>query len=262
MPLKDEVIHILAEHWPIGTKRIFNVVIKRRQVSYQAVHQALKELVKDNIIIRDNNQYKLNVGWITDKKLFFEGLCKSYKINNVPNMTIAKIRMYKTPEEFYEHLIRMCKESKTLYLSSKTPALILTKEKNMSEIRKKYVKALKERFTKEGYETKYLFSTELTKKIIIEESDLEAVKNLKKLMKISKLKLRHAPVTSVLAQAIGKKEWLMGFASPAHTDMTGFIHFMSDDLSSIRQIYDSVFSNAFDVKKFVDDVEKELSGRK
>ncbi len=253
--LKENVILVLSRKWPLTAKRIYNEIKKETSVSYQAVHKALKELAGENIIKEQGRQYQLNEAWIEQKRTFFENLFKYYKVKDMSGIAVARITTYKTSDEFYKNLTRMCQEEKILYLSSKTPALILTSEETMTKLRKVYVKALKKRFSNSDFETKYLFSGELTRKMIIRQKDRQALEKIKKLSQVTRLKLRYAPLHSVIAQAIGEKEWLLGIASPAHTDFVGCIHFVFENTGEIRQIYDSVFANALQVEEFINEIE-------
>jgi hypothetical protein len=57
--------------------------------------------------------------------------------------------------------------------------------------------------------------------------------------------------------AIGAKEWMLGFASPAHTDLVGILH-MICDTGAISKIYDTIFANAIEPYDFINEVKNGL----
>ncbi len=78
--IKDLIVEILSIEWPLTLKKIHNILKKRYKtgVSYQAVHKVLQELVDKEILIKNNREYSLNIGWIKKLKGFSEKLEKSY----------------------------------------------------------------------------------------------------------------------------------------------------------------------------------------
>jgi hypothetical protein len=81
---KDLVISILASRWPLSIRKIYNIIRKKYNfsISYQAVHKAVNELIRDGIILRKGKEYQLKDGWIRELKEFISKLEKSYLENH------------------------------------------------------------------------------------------------------------------------------------------------------------------------------------
>jgi hypothetical protein len=64
---KDEIIGILTYNWPLSIRKIYFCLKKQGlKVGYQAVYKAVKEMLDEGILIRENDGYLLNMGWIKD----------------------------------------------------------------------------------------------------------------------------------------------------------------------------------------------------
>ncbi|MBI2530142.1 MAG: hypothetical protein HYW05_03285 [Candidatus Diapherotrites archaeon] len=63
---KDVIISILSQEWPLSAKKIYNKVIREHglNVSYQAVHKLLLQLLDDKVLEKQENEYSLNKDWI------------------------------------------------------------------------------------------------------------------------------------------------------------------------------------------------------
>ncbi len=62
--VKENIVHILSQQWPLTAKKLYNIIKKDRNISYQAVHKTLRELINENIIKEHNKQYQLSHEWI------------------------------------------------------------------------------------------------------------------------------------------------------------------------------------------------------
>jgi hypothetical protein len=75
---KSLVINILGRQFPLTLKQIFNEVKIDRNISYQAVHKAIKELVGEDIIEKIDKQYFLNKCWIEEQTNSFSDFYSNY----------------------------------------------------------------------------------------------------------------------------------------------------------------------------------------
>ncbi len=82
--VKDVIVSVLANEWPLTAKEIFNQLKSRfgLSVSYQAVHKSLNELEKIKIIKKNEKKYSLHSDWIKNVKFFAEDLSEKYYENN------------------------------------------------------------------------------------------------------------------------------------------------------------------------------------
>jgi hypothetical protein len=78
--VKDAIISILTKEWPLSARKIYNRVRNMcLDVSYQAVHKTINELLNNRIILRKDKEYALNKDWIDDVKNFAVNLSKVYE---------------------------------------------------------------------------------------------------------------------------------------------------------------------------------------
>ncbi|NUN11167.1 hypothetical protein HUU53_00800 [Candidatus Micrarchaeota archaeon] len=263
---KQLVVTVLSAEWPLSTKQVYNKIKNdlNYNISYQGVHKVVKQLVDLSIIsTTKNNKYELNLNWLKEIERFGRITKNAYsetkKGLTTRNTKTANIRIYTSPDDFYLILNQLVLKESTIRLASKTPAIILSKETELTPLRKTYVENLLKLTTKGVLKAKYLFSTDLTRKKILAEKDKKAINTLKKLSKITGLRLRHAPLHTVTTLVIGSKDCMIGFASPSHTDLVGILHMSSLDTKEISNIYDNIFVNANECKEFIDEIENELN---
>lgn len=81
--VKDTIVSILSNEWPLSAQKIFNGINKRynMNVSYQAVHKALKELTNSKIIMKEKRNYMLNINWLEQYCEFLERAKSNYFLN-------------------------------------------------------------------------------------------------------------------------------------------------------------------------------------
>src|SRR3989344_5021868 len=67
---KDFILAILSKEFPLTSKQIFNKVKleSKKQISYQAVHKVLQEMVLSGILSKENALYQINSNWINQMK--------------------------------------------------------------------------------------------------------------------------------------------------------------------------------------------------
>ncbi len=264
---RELIIEILAEQWPLTAKQIFLLVKKQfnKPITYQAVHKTIKELVSTSCLDRVNNHYSLNKKWIETSFGFFSLMREEYLgKNNVTGKKYSQCRIgvYNFPDAYYQLIVPLFKKEKILRLCSKTPALILSSEANLTFARKTYHNALVSAGKNGQPKIKYLISYNLTKKKILEEHDLDGLNRLKKYSKNPYIEIRCAPTKTIVSGAICKKDYFICLTSVAHTDSIGVIHIAGKDFSKISELYDNNFVNAFDVNDLIFDLEKNIESIK
>ena len=95
---KNQIIQILSNEYPLTAKKIYERLQKQYSstISYQGVHKTIKELEKNSIIERKNNDYLLNVEWLHQSKNSLEKIEKKYLKNNeikIPNEFSGSIQI-------------------------------------------------------------------------------------------------------------------------------------------------------------------------
>lgn len=78
--LKECIIAILSQKWPLSAKKLYYTVKRqyRLSVTYQAVYKAVKELSDSGVTLNQKKLYRLNPTWIKTNVDFFNSLEASY----------------------------------------------------------------------------------------------------------------------------------------------------------------------------------------
>ena len=63
---KDFVISVLSYDWPLTIKKLYNVIKKKYgyKATYQAVYKTVHELLKEEVLIKTDDGYHLNLNWL------------------------------------------------------------------------------------------------------------------------------------------------------------------------------------------------------
>lgn len=79
--VKDIIIEILSEEFPLTIKRIYNIVGRRyrKRVSYQAVYKAVHRLLDERVLSKRAKGYSLSNDYIERMKYFTDRLKVNYK---------------------------------------------------------------------------------------------------------------------------------------------------------------------------------------
>ncbi len=84
---KDQIVSILSQEFPLSAKQIFNYVSKNSgNVSYQAVHKALQELVSGCVVEKRGKEFLLSSRWIDYLNNYSNQL--GYRYNNNLSKTL------------------------------------------------------------------------------------------------------------------------------------------------------------------------------
>lgn len=93
---KSLIKEILGKDFPLTLKQIHNKIIKN--ISYQAVHKIIKELIRENIVEKIDKQYFLNKNWVKEQTDSFSKYYSNYfNISYNPNQLDdkSKIQMFR-----------------------------------------------------------------------------------------------------------------------------------------------------------------------
>jgi hypothetical protein len=65
---KDQIIEILSYYWPLTVKKIYYSLKKEysRSITYQAAYKAINQLIDNNVIIKKENGYQLDLKWVKE----------------------------------------------------------------------------------------------------------------------------------------------------------------------------------------------------
>ncbi|MBM3233910.1 hypothetical protein FJZ19_02325 [Candidatus Pacearchaeota archaeon] len=64
--VREAIISVLGRKFPLSIKKIFFEINKEYKlgVTYQAVFKLINEMLEENILVKSNREYKLNINWI------------------------------------------------------------------------------------------------------------------------------------------------------------------------------------------------------
>jgi predicted transcriptional regulator len=114
---KDLIIAILSENWPLTSKKIYNIVRNSYNinVTYQAVHKTIKQLLNQDVLEKHGRELKLNTEWIEQIREFAYNLENSYKNNNKQTTFFSNSEInnmvFKTFQELDRFLFKFIKNN-------------------------------------------------------------------------------------------------------------------------------------------------------
>ncbi|MBN1941476.1 MAG: hypothetical protein JW772_04820 [Candidatus Diapherotrites archaeon] len=83
---RDRIVSILTEYWPLTTKSIYAIITRQGQdITYQAVHKNIKQLLEQGIVVQHKRKYYLNAQWVEEIKKFVLGFEQNYANPNKEN---------------------------------------------------------------------------------------------------------------------------------------------------------------------------------
>jgi chromosome condensin MukBEF complex kleisin-like MukF subunit len=89
---KDKIIDLLSSEWPLSLKRIYGKLKKRYgiNISYQATHKAINELVEEKVLQKVKKEYKLNIEWVNNLERFSKKIKDIYlKKERIPYIEVG-----------------------------------------------------------------------------------------------------------------------------------------------------------------------------
>ncbi|MAG22292.1 MAG: hypothetical protein CL943_03240 [Candidatus Diapherotrites archaeon] len=90
---KDLIIRVLSESWPLSVKEIYVRISQHgKNISYQAVHKVLNELVEEKILSHSGKTFQLNSEWVRSSKSFFHNLEKKLSGKALEDLKYLKPR--------------------------------------------------------------------------------------------------------------------------------------------------------------------------
>ncbi len=104
---RDKIISILAMEPSQNTKKI-NAVLKKQyalNVTYQAIHKTLKQMVEQGVLEFDGKSYKINSKWVEELKMFVEKssnfTIKSSESRSQGEISVIEVNSLKEVDKFW-----------------------------------------------------------------------------------------------------------------------------------------------------------------
>lgn len=90
--LKDRIVSILSLHHPLTAKLLFNRLKNDFQISitYQGVHKALTEMVREGILLKDARTYEISTDWLNRLSDFRDKVVENYN-KDMDNFSKIKV---------------------------------------------------------------------------------------------------------------------------------------------------------------------------
>ncbi|VVB75921.1 Uncharacterised protein [uncultured archaeon] len=73
------ILSILSKNWPQRANQIYAHVKKHKQVTYQAVHKALEQMVEEKILTKKDGVYAIDLSYAIRSRKNWEAIEESYK---------------------------------------------------------------------------------------------------------------------------------------------------------------------------------------
>jgi len=264
--VKNAIIQILAEEWPLTVKEIFKRSKQDfgKDISYQAVHKTVQELVSKRLLVAKNKAYSINTFWLQEMETFANLTLDKYSEEEHPRVSkpksqLCKLRVYDSSDMFYELMVPLLRKEKEFRFSSKTPSLIISMEEKLTPARQKYVEELRKAIEERNTKVKYLISGDATKELVLKSKDRQSIEKLKKFSNIKNTKIKCAPIKAIMSYAVTKRDLFINPTSITHFAPVAVIHFKGGDMSMIQRVFDIIFAEADETKGLIEELEKELS---
>jgi len=268
LPLKNILIRLLAEEWPLTTKKLFKKARLEfgKGMSYQAVHKALQELVSLKVVACKCKEYSLEPFWLQEIEAFASLALEKYaekqpfKVSKAKSQ-LCRLRVYDNPDMFYKLMVPLLRKDNVFRFSSKSPSLIISSEENQTPARRQYVEELK-KAVERGAKIKYLISYDATKEAVIKSRDKAALEKLKIFSNLNNTKIKCAPTKAVLSYAVAKRDLFISPTSITHFAPVAVLHFRGMNFSAVQKAFDIIFAEADEAGDLIKEIEKAFSRKK
>lgn len=125
---KDGIIHTLSNKFPLTAKQLAHILQREQgmELTYQAVHKALQELEKENVLTKTKNNWQINSAWLDQQATFIRQTRQKYsgsknKYNIDPNYDGPQTFEFDNHTDFSVETARLvadkvlCKNKETAY---------------------------------------------------------------------------------------------------------------------------------------------------
>jgi len=108
--VREAIIMVLSKAWPLTARKIYNNIRKDGfSITYQAVHKVLKEMVGDEILLKEGTAYSIRPDWLENKKKYYDIIIDKISNDHKPsNEEVVNSELTKL--EFtclYEYYVRI-----------------------------------------------------------------------------------------------------------------------------------------------------------
>lgn len=257
---KELILEVLAEQWPLTGVKIFRIVNKRlpKPITQQALHKTLSQLVELGLIIKKNREYELNSKWLLETLEFCHNTLESYEGKKPKKISksLVRIKILQSPD-FYKAERRCIQTTKEIRICARTP-IFLEEEQQKTIFRRKLFDTLSRVIASDKVSIKYILSSDLTKKILLEKQDNKALILLKRLIQKPNFRLKCADSSKMTPMVLTDKDFFYGIKSPLSNHCIGWIQITGARINEIKEIYDAIFENLPNAYNLIKEIEAEL----
>ncbi|MBN2067961.1 MAG: hypothetical protein JW744_05835 [Candidatus Diapherotrites archaeon] len=260
--LKAKIVKLLSDEGPLHAKEVKSLLhsLHRLDVSYQAVHKDLKELKENGVLDLKGKEYCLSLKWLSFLHSFAEVNLARLGVK-CPSAKNCVMEVFTDPDDYYKIITPLFSTEKVMRFSSKSPALIIAKESDLTRPRKSYTLALKSAIKNKQLLAKYLISEDYTRDLILKYHDLEAVKKLKRFMAMENIQIRCAPTKAIISYAVSSRDFFINPTAIRHDESIAMIY-IRGNMAPVIKIFDAIFAEAKEVNDLVEELEKKLRVKK
>lgn len=121
------VIDVLTKKWPLSAKEIYKQTSNEANITYQAVHKALKQLEDEKLVVKNDSVYELNNEWVAQLKELADDI-NQRKLRGMPksvtDLNEGESRTITFDSVFVEPFYWMLKESLKIRSNEKVKATV------------------------------------------------------------------------------------------------------------------------------------------
>ena len=91
---KNLVFSILSKEYPLKIIELTNLIRKRygKSITFQAVRKASLELVKENVLIKKDNEFLINKAWVVESRIILENIYETLTKEKITPKSVESIK--------------------------------------------------------------------------------------------------------------------------------------------------------------------------
>src|SRR3989338_1777982 len=117
--VREQIIEILSQEWPLAPKKIYDIIRKERNVTFQAIFKELRFLIKENVLKKHGNKYMLNIEWLEEIQNRISGIKNKYNSTIPWNVNTIQFNYFESLAEACKFQIKTGKYFHSLYNKNK-----------------------------------------------------------------------------------------------------------------------------------------------
>lgn len=118
---REAVISVLSEEWPLTAQGLFLRIVRQNktQLSYQAVHKVLQQLLKEGVLEKRVRGYQLNQRWLQEMRQHSDEIAQKYAAKALQNQTgLTAHSLYEVDKLLLELVSKNLPQTEKIFLGT------------------------------------------------------------------------------------------------------------------------------------------------